>query len=212
MTIHGLWPSGMTYDDKSPSYCTNEKFSTSKLTSTTLKRMDCAWISSTGSNEGFWSYEWSKHGTCADFPTQEAYFQAALDANDKYDLNVAFQEAGISFSNDRAPTVSELQAAMRSSFGVGGQVIKCDSSSLYEIYMCLNWETLEAYECDSSYWNTCGSEGSTVNFPQGSGAEAATCTSSPTAPQKVNGSGQACRAPSRGNTLLAGGILATLLG
>ena len=112
MTIHGLWPSGMTYDDKSPSYCTNEKFSTSKLTSTTLKRMDCAWISSTGSNEGFWSYEWSKHGTCADFPTQEAYFQAALDANGKYDLNVAFQEAGISFSNDRAPTVSELQAAM----------------------------------------------------------------------------------------------------
>ena len=137
-----------------------------------------------------------------------------MDANDRYDLNVAFAEAGIDFSD--TPSVSALQDAMMQSFGVGGQVIKCEKndkgSSLNEIYMCLDWETLEAFECDSSYWNTCGNEGSTVNFPQGSGAEAATCTISPTAPQKVNGSGNTCRTPSRGKTLLAGSILATLLG
>ena len=178
MTIHGMWPNSMSYGESDRfSYCTNEKFSTSALTDETLKRMNCAWPSSTGTNEGFWSHEWEKHGTCAGFDSQEAYFQASLDADQKYDLNTAFADAGISFSgaND-SPTVSQMQDAMRSAFGVGGQVVKCSKNNLYEIMMCLDWKTLEAFECDSSFWNTCGKDSNQVTFPEGSGDEAATCT------------------------------------
>ncbi len=179
MTIHGLWPTGQRYDDDRVSYCTREKFSTSALTETTLARMNCAWPSATGTNKGFWAHEWEKHGTCAAFSSQEGYFNATLNANDRYDLNVAFTEAGISFSggND-SPTTSQMEEAMRDAFGIGGQVVKCKGDNLYEIMMCLDWNSLEAFECDESFWNTCGRESDRVTFPEGSGEEAATCSKS----------------------------------
>lgn len=173
-------PSGQTYESGSPSYCTKEKFSTSALTDLTLDRMNCAWPSATGTNSGFWAHEWEKHGTCAGFKSQESYFNATLNANDKYDLNVAFAEAGISFSGSNdSPTTSQIEAAMRDAFGVGGQVVKCrGDNNLYEVMMCLDWDTLEAFECDESFWNTCGRASAQVTFPEGSGDEAATCSSS----------------------------------
>jgi ribonuclease T2 len=176
----------MTYDDRSPQYCSNEKLDTSSLTDTTLARLNCAWISSTGSNEGFWSHEWEKHGTCAGFTSQEDYFKATLDANDRYDLNVAFANAGISFSGaNTSPTVSQLEDAMRDEFGIRGQVVKCEGDDLFEVYMCLDWDTLEAFECDSSFWNTCGGGSSNVVFPEGSGDSAASCE---LAPSSLSGS------------------------
>lgn len=171
----------MTYEDGSPAYCTKEKFSTSALTDATIDRMNCAWPSATGTNEGFWAHEWEKHGTCAGFSSQEGYFNATLNANDRYDLNVAFAEAGISFSGSNdSPTTAEMEAAMEDAFGVGGQVVKCRENNLYEVIMCLDWETLEAFACDESFWNTCGGASDRVTFPEGSGDEAATCSATTT--------------------------------
>ena len=53
--------------------------------------MQCEWVSYTGTNAGFWSYEWGKHGTCALilFPTQEDYFSAAINLNNKYEATVS---------------------------------------------------------------------------------------------------------------------------
>ena len=44
-----------------------------------------------GSNSGFWSHEWSKHGTCslAVLPTQTDYFNATLALNEAYPINVS---------------------------------------------------------------------------------------------------------------------------
>ena len=44
-----------------------------------------------GTNEGFWSSEWAKHGTCslAVLPMQQQYFSTALQLADKYDLDVS---------------------------------------------------------------------------------------------------------------------------
>lgn len=42
--------------------------------------------------------------------------------------------------------------------------------------MCLDWNTLEAFECDSSFRNACGSDSKPVYFPEGSGDEASTCS------------------------------------
>lgn len=52
--------------------------------------MNCEWVSYTGSNSAFWSYEWSKHGTCALslFPTQTDYFNATITLNNQYEPNV----------------------------------------------------------------------------------------------------------------------------
>lgn len=74
-----------------PQYCdSGDSFSTKNLDSSTLNSMDCEWISLTGSNSGFWSHEWSKHGTCSltVLPTQEDYFSKALLLNSEYDVNV----------------------------------------------------------------------------------------------------------------------------
>ena len=89
-TIHGLWPqySSGGY----PQSCApNNKFSTSNLQQTLLNQMSCEWVSYTGTNAGFWSYEWGKHGTCALslFPTQQDYFNAAITTNNKYEVTVS---------------------------------------------------------------------------------------------------------------------------
>lgn len=44
-----------------------------------------------GSNQEFWSYEWSKHGTCSLtlLTTQAEYFGAAVNLNTKYEINVS---------------------------------------------------------------------------------------------------------------------------
>ena len=74
-SIHGLWPD----PESTCTYCTNEVFSTSKLSSTTLSNMKKYWptCQSGNTNEDFWSHEWSKHGTCTGM-TQDAYFSKGI--------------------------------------------------------------------------------------------------------------------------------------
>lgn len=74
VSIHGLWPNG-----DGCNYCTSEKFDESSLSSDTLAGMNKYWKSCEGSssNTGFWSHEWSRHGTCSGMG-QESYFATAL--------------------------------------------------------------------------------------------------------------------------------------
>mmetsp|Transcript_111497 Transcript_111497/g.314816 ORF Transcript_111497/g.314816 Transcript_111497/m.314816 type:complete len:155 (+) Transcript_111497:9-473(+) len=75
-SIHGLWPD----PEESCTYCTDEKFDESKLTSETLDLMYQYWPTcyDDSTNEDFWSHEWEKHGTCTGM-TQEGYFSEAID-------------------------------------------------------------------------------------------------------------------------------------
>lgn len=52
--------------------------------------MACEWVSYTGTNSGFWAYEYGKHGTCATslFPTQQEYFNAAITLNNQFEVTV----------------------------------------------------------------------------------------------------------------------------
>jgi hypothetical protein len=61
--LHGLW---INYANGGyPQNCApNNKFSSNNLQSTLVSQMNCEWVSYTGSNTDFWSYEWDKHGTC----------------------------------------------------------------------------------------------------------------------------------------------------
>eukprot|EP01035_Chromulina_nebulosa_P027821 gene27821-36639_t len=79
-TIHGLWPDPAS----SCTSCTTEVFSESKLSSTTLSGMKKYWPTcQSGTNDDFWSHEWSKHGTCTGL-TQDAYFSKALSLYSSY--------------------------------------------------------------------------------------------------------------------------------
>lgn len=80
-SIHGLWPD----PESSCTSCTSEKFSTSKLSSSTLSGMQKNWPTcmSGNTNEDFWSHEWSKHGTCTGM-SQDAYFAKGLSLFGSY--------------------------------------------------------------------------------------------------------------------------------
>jgi ribonuclease I len=79
-SIHGLWPD----PESSCTSCTSEVFSTSKLSSSTLSGMNKYWPTcQSGTNEDFWSHEWSKHGTCTGM-TQDAYFSKGLSLYSSY--------------------------------------------------------------------------------------------------------------------------------
>lgn len=185
-SIHGLWPSN-TKTGSSPSFCDDsDKFSVSNLEQQTVDRLNCAWPSLTGSNEGFWSYEYSKHGTCASMDSQEEYFDTTLNLNDKYDVNVALQSAGIDTSATGVmPTVEEVQDAMESAYNVP-VIMKCDDDNVYEIWMCFDKTSLKPFECPpDEYYSTCGKREDSVSFPQGTSEVPASCEA-PTTTQSSN--------------------------
>ncbi len=79
-SIHGLWPD----PEATCTTCTSEVFSTSKLSSTTLSDMKQYWPTcQTGTNEDFWSHEWSKHGTCTGM-SQDGYFSKGISLFESY--------------------------------------------------------------------------------------------------------------------------------
>lgn len=80
-SIHGLWPD----PEESCTYCTDEAFDESKLSSSTLEQMKKYWPTCVKGNtdESFWSHEWEKHGTCTGM-TQEGYFSEAISLFLKY--------------------------------------------------------------------------------------------------------------------------------
>jgi ribonuclease T2 len=132
--------------------------------------MDCEWISLTGSDEGFWNHEWSKHGTCSlsVLPTQEDYFAKALELNSQYDLNVALEENGIDLSSGDDVRTEDVEEAIQEAFGVSGAVFKCSRNALVEIQMCIDKTTFEAFSCPSSLSTTCSSY---VDIPSSSSGD-----------------------------------------
>ena len=80
-SIHGLWPD----PESTCTYCTSEAFSTSKISSTTMSKMNKYWptCQSGNTNTDFWSHEWSKHGTCTGM-SQDGYFSKGISLFESY--------------------------------------------------------------------------------------------------------------------------------
>lgn len=164
-TIHGLWPnyaSGGYPENCDPS----DKFSTNNIPTTLLNQMGCEWVSYTGTNAGFWSYEWGKHGTCALslFPTQEDYFDASIDLNNKYEATQALEASNIDPATASTQPISTLQNAFKSAWGVS-PVITCNGGKLFELWLCLDTD-LNAITCPSNM-NYSKCSGGAATFPQG---------------------------------------------
>eukprot|EP00887_Chlorella_sp_A99_P008271 scaffold12.g8271.t1 len=147
--IHGLWPNTNTAPN--PANCSGPSLNTRDFPSSLLNAMNCEWISHTGSNEAFWSYEWSKHGTCALplFMTQQAYFQAAIELNTKYGVASALQAAGLSQTSTSLPS-AQVQSALESTWGVK-PVLDCQNGNISEVKLCISpTPDLKPFDCPSS--------------------------------------------------------------
>lgn len=98
-TIHGLWPSNRY--GKHPSYCNNEKYNPNLISSSLRTMMEEKWptFNLKMNTESFWSYEWSKHGTCAleleSTNSVPKYFSKTIRLLDQYNVGTIFAESGI---------------------------------------------------------------------------------------------------------------------
>jgi ribonuclease T2 len=106
-------------------------------------------VPAAGSDNEFWSYEWSKHGTCALslFPDESAYFGAALALNGQYDINAALAGGGIDpLTATGIQLQSQLLPILQDAWGVAPQVI-CLSGDVFEVRLCISPEDLTAIDC-----------------------------------------------------------------
>ena len=136
--------------------------------------MSCEWVSYTGSNQGFWSHEWSKHGTCTLplFPSQQDYFNSAIQLNNQFEPNDALEQAGIDPGTVGSVTIPQLQSAFKSAWGVT-PLITCYSGDVFELQLCLTPD-LKAMDCPSNLrYSKCPS---TSALPQGSAGIPPVCT------------------------------------
>ncbi|KAL4425408.1 hypothetical protein ABPG75_009424 [Micractinium tetrahymenae] len=116
------------------------------------QQRECEWPSFKGSDEHFWVYEYSKHGTCADaIPDRDAFAAVALSLREEYDLDGAFAQAGIEPSDTRTYTAAELERAVRGAYGTTPLLV-CSYQSrqrrwlLQEVRLCIGLD-LKARDC-----------------------------------------------------------------
>ncbi|KAL4446734.1 hypothetical protein ABPG77_007978 [Micractinium sp. CCAP 211/92] len=116
------------------------------------QQQECEWPSFKGSDEHFWVYEYTKHGTCADaIPNREAFAAAALGLREAYDLDGAFAQAGIDPSDTRTYAAAQLERAVRGAYGVTPLLV-CSYLSrrrrwlLQEVRLCVGVD-LQARDC-----------------------------------------------------------------
>ncbi|KAL6768824.1 hypothetical protein ACKKBG_A16360 [Auxenochlorella protothecoides x Auxenochlorella symbiontica] len=158
-TIHGLWPQYET--GNSPQSCNpNDIFATTNLNQSLINSLACTWVSYTGSNQEFWSYEWSKHGTCSLtlLTTQAEYFGAAVNLNTKYEINEALLNAGINPRTAGGGPRQRLLDVLTSAFGEA-PVLRCNQQGnvLEEIWQCFDTD-LQIMPCPRSVSSSrCGS-------------------------------------------------------
>ncbi|XP_067831239.1 ribonuclease T2-like isoform X1 [Heptranchias perlo] len=109
-TIHGLWPRGKPFCNKSWSL-TQEDIG--DLQDDLLHY----WPSLVKSSAfTFWTKEWSKHGTCAtcadSMSCPHKYFSLALQLRSKLSIDAAFNAAGIKPSCNNSYTYEDLHSAL----------------------------------------------------------------------------------------------------
>lgn len=162
--IHGLWPN---YNDGGyPSKCGGDAFNPNVL-SDVLADMNREWGSlacPSSDSESFWDHEWTTHGTCSGF-SQHAYFKAALNLYNQYDLTGGLAAAGINPDGSQY-NVEDIRNALQSVLGQlpGIQCNKDQSGNrqLYQVYVCVATDGQTVIQCPVFPNNEC--KGS-VEFP-----------------------------------------------
>mmetsp|Transcript_20466 Transcript_20466/g.23190 ORF Transcript_20466/g.23190 Transcript_20466/m.23190 type:complete len:250 (+) Transcript_20466:30-779(+) len=152
--IHGIWPSST--GGNSPSQCRDDKFYEDDINSKTLSAMNTDWPSDRGSNDSFWSHEWSTHGVCAkDVPGYDSgylsvdeFFTFVIDQYNKFNPTKVFSDANIKPSNDYYYNLEEINDAFKNAYGVV-PANTCDYQDgkawLMHISLCLDLDLKPMY-------------------------------------------------------------------
>ncbi|KIL71547.1 hypothetical protein M378DRAFT_155136 [Amanita muscaria Koide BX008] len=151
-TIHGLWPDNCdsTYHencDPSRDYTNIAALLTAQGASATLDFMQTYWKDINGNDEQLWEHEWATHGTCmstlwpsclpSGSPTGAeavAFCQTVVRLFQNSDIYNGLANAGITPSTSATYSLSTLQSALKTAFGVT-PALNCGSGSLNEVYI-----------------------------------------------------------------------------
>ncbi|XP_019460446.1 PREDICTED: ribonuclease 3-like [Lupinus angustifolius] len=166
--IHGLWPN---YKDGSwPSNCDPDSVFDKCQITELMSSMNKKWptLSCPGSNGvRFWSYEWEKHGTCAESELdQREYFETALNLKEKINLLQILKDADIE-PDDGFYSLDRISKAIKKGTGFTPG-IECNKDSahniqLYQVYMCVDTSGTNLIECPILPRTQCGSD---IQFPK----------------------------------------------
>ena len=150
-TMHGMWPSRTGSDESSyPCTCTTETFDPSKFPAALSADMSKYWLSLEGPNTPFWTHEWTKHGTCADLPTQAGFFNTTLAWRKLIDAVTVLKDAGITPGDKYEAT--KIDAAFTSAIGVTA-LLGCGKggdNSVQTFSFCIDHDAQKLVECDAS--------------------------------------------------------------
>ncbi|EZF23968.1 hypothetical protein H112_03444 [Trichophyton rubrum D6] len=153
-TIHGLWPDNCdgTYEqfcDMSRQYSNITQILQAQGKDDTLNYMMKYFKDYKGDDESFWEHEWNKHGTCMStfetkcymnyMPQQEVgdYFTKLVELFKGLNTYKTLADAGITPSNDKTYALRDLQAAVKSSFGME-ITFNCKNGALNEAWYFYN--------------------------------------------------------------------------
>ena len=162
-TIHGLWPSKDAHHYPADCAGSSCHFNTSSIPDL-LDEMHLRWPTDyTGGDTKFWGHEYCKHGTCCTdiLPDIHHYFKAALQLNERLDVDAALARAGILPDLNKPYTFAQLDKAMTSSFGVDVATYWCrhvkdeQGSSMqlmFQISVCIDKDpaSLQPRDCPKS--------------------------------------------------------------
>ncbi|XP_022158939.1 ribonuclease MC-like [Momordica charantia] len=140
-SVHGVWPS------LSSGYlptCSGTPPYDARMILTIQARLDQDWPNViTGQNPQFWSYEWTKHGTCSSaYLNQFHYFNFGLWVYTNYDLQSILYQYGI-YPNGQQYTKTVVQNAIYSATGKW-PALRCNNNyrtgnmQLHEISLCFS--------------------------------------------------------------------------
>ncbi|KIZ02139.1 hypothetical protein MNEG_5816 [Monoraphidium neglectum] len=152
-TLHGLWPECLS-QDVAPDYpqCCDSSaaFSYSKI-SDLAPQLKTEWPSYKSTNgSGFWQHEWAKHGTCAmangGVADEHDYFARALELHERFNIEDALSQEGITPDATRAYPGRQLYDALRRHLGHEA-LFFCDAQgNLGHVETCLDLQ-LRPMDC-----------------------------------------------------------------
>ncbi|XP_061670259.1 ribonuclease T2 [Syngnathoides biaculeatus] len=140
-TLHGLWP------DNGAVCNASWHFNSSEIEDL-LPDMERSWPDLLKpASDGFWKYEWSKHGTCAAqapaLNSQHKYFSKALELYHKVDFDSTLRKFNIVPSQDYYK-FSQIEAVVENFYGVKPK-IQCvqpskntDVQALGQVEICFS--------------------------------------------------------------------------
>lgn len=113
-TVHGLWPT--IKNTREPSNCCFDNSFDYNAIQPILPLLNEWWYSYEGSNRGFWTHEWLKHGTCSrDVPSlrgEARYFNTTVQLAQQLPILEALLKSGIKPDNQKVIQSSDLTKAL----------------------------------------------------------------------------------------------------